>query len=84
VEVVLMRPDLPQEDFDGLVRRHEELTRTTRVLYHLDTAPEETSGSPFELMADIAKAVVEVFVIAVIAVALVAYLLSKLPPGSMP
>jgi hypothetical protein len=79
-----MRPDLPQEDFDGLVRRHEDLTRATRALYNLEEAREESRGSPFELMADVAKAVVEVFVIAVIAVALVAYLLSKLPPGTMP
>ncbi|MEZ2293070.1 hypothetical protein [Variovorax sp. RCC_210] len=79
-----MRPDLPQEDVDALVRRHDELTRATRTLYRLDPDREPASSSPFELMVEVAKGLFTMVAIATVAVVLVAIALAELLPAPIP
>lgn len=71
-----MKPDLSQSDFDGLVSHHEHLTRSTRVLYGLEPREDQPS-TPFDWLLDIARRVFEIFAIAVVAVVIVALLLSR-------
>lgn len=79
-----MQPDLPHEDVDALVRRHDELTRATRALYRLEADSELASSSPFELMVEVAKSLFAMVAIATVAVVLVALALSDLFPVPMP